>query len=73
MRVVVLTALDNKRLSLGTYVRAVKAAKANPEAIFREGLSCWWPCSGREVVNQFWYGAQDRINQGIPYHLRGSF
>lgn len=60
-----------KRVSLGAYVRAVKLAKANPDAEFRHGLTCWWPCTGREVVRQFWEGVQDRINEGVPAARRG--
>lgn len=58
-------------VSIGNYVKAVKQAKANPDAEFKHGLTCWWPCTGREIVKQFRRGVHDRINQGIPYSLRG--
>jgi hypothetical protein len=70
MRTIYLPALE-KRVSLRQYVAAVKLAKANPDAEFKHGLSCWWPCSGREIMQQFRAGLMDRINSGIPYITRG--
>jgi len=58
-------------VSLKAYIRAVKTAKANPDAEFEHGLTCWWPCTGRQIVEQFCRGMQDRINEGVPYGERG--
>lgn len=69
MRTIYLSAVE-KTVSLRQYVSAVKLAKANPETEFKYGLTCWWPCKGKEVVGQFWEGVQDRINQAIPYMQR---
>ena len=69
MRTVHLPAVD-RRVSLAVYIAAVKHAKANPAATFSYGLTCWWPCTGEEIVGQFVAGMQDRINQAIPYHRR---
>jgi len=65
-----LPAID-KRVTLGAYVKAIRLAKANPDVEFKEGLSCWWPCTGKEIMRQFLEGVNDRINQGIPYTKRG--
>jgi hypothetical protein len=61
----------NRHVSLKSYVNAVKFAKMNPDTIFNRGLTCWWPCTGREIVRQFRDGAQARINEAIPYINRG--
>jgi hypothetical protein len=62
----------NKSVPIGAYVKAIKTAKANPTVTFKHGLTCWWPCSGAEIVEQFWRGVEDRINQGISYSKRGA-
>ena len=69
-RTVYIAAID-RHVSLWNYVNAIKKAKANPEAEFKHGLTCWWPCTGAEIMKQFFDGVQDRINQGIPYMKRG--
>ena len=71
MRTITLPAI-NKAVSLGQYVKAVKMAKANPDAEFKHGLTCWWSCKGRDVVQQFVEGMQERITQAIPYRQRGT-
>ena len=58
-------------VTIGAYVRAVKLAKANPDAEFKQGLSCWWPVTGREIMQQFLAGVNERINQAVPYVERG--
>jgi hypothetical protein len=70
MRTITLPAI-NKTVPLGAYVAAVKLAKANPTMEFKHGLTCWWPCTGAEIVQQFFRGVQDRINQAVPYSQRG--
>ena len=69
-RYITLPAIE-RRVSLGAYVQAVKAAKAHPEHEFKHGLSCWWPCKGKEIVQQFREGMNERINAGIPAIKRG--
>lgn len=59
----VVTLGHGKRVTLRNYVQAVKKAKANPDARFNEGLTCWWPCTGAQIVGQFREGMHDRINQ----------
>lgn len=59
-------------VTIGQYVRAVKMAKANPDREFSQGLTCWWPVTGREVVRQFFQGLQDRINDARSYSQRGA-
>lgn len=51
---------------LGIYVRAIKAAKANPSTEFKHGLTTWWPTSGAEIMRQFRQGMNDRINRAQP-------
>ena len=69
-RTIYMPATD-RRVSIGQYVTAIRLAKANPDVVFKEGLTCWWPCTGREIVKQFWDGVQSRINDAIPYSDRG--
>lgn len=61
-----------KRVTLGTYVAAVKTAKAHPTRTFKTGLTTWWPTTGAEIVEQFRRGMVARINDGIPYSERGA-
>lgn len=61
-----------RRVTLAAYLRAVRVAKANPDAEFKHGLTCWWPCTGADIVRQFVAGMIDRINQAIPYTQRGT-
>lgn len=56
-----------KWLTLGQYVNVVRMAKANLDREFQQGITCWWPCTGRDVVKQFMDGVHDRINQKTPY------
>ena len=60
-----------KKVPLGAYVAAIKTAKANPTQTFKTGLTCWYSCSGADIVNQFTDGMMDRISQGISYSARG--
>ena len=60
-----------KKVPLGAYVAAIKTAKANPTQTFKTGLTCWWSCTGAEILGQFTAGMMDRINQGISYSARG--
>ncbi len=70
MRVIHLPA-TNKHIPLKAYVQGIKLAKANPTAESKHGLTCWWPCTGKEIMRQFRRSIHDRINQAIPYHQRG--
>ena len=70
MRTITLPAV-HKRVTLGQYVKAVKLAKAHPDVEFKHGLTCWYPCTGKEIVKQFLAGVNDRITQAIPYLERG--
>jgi hypothetical protein len=70
MRTIHLPAID-RRVSLAAYLAAVKKAKANPSATFAHGLTCWWPCTGEEILRQFSQGVHARINDAIPYTERG--
>jgi hypothetical protein len=70
MRTIHLPAID-RRVFLSAYLSAVRRAKANPSTVFSHGLTCWWPCTGEEIMRQFHEGLQDRINQAVPYSRRG--
>lgn len=70
MRVITLPAID-RQVSLAAYVKAIRTAKENPTAEFKHGLTCWWPVTGAEIMQQFRRGIHDRINDGIPYSRRG--
>lgn len=60
----------DKWVTIGQYVVAVKRAKLNLDAEFKDGLTSWGPTTGRQVVRQFIQGVHDRINSGRPYHER---
>jgi len=60
-----------RHVPLDVYLRAIRTAKAHPGSTFKTGLTCWWSCSGREIMAQFLAGVHDRINQAVPYVLRG--
>jgi len=70
VRTIYLPALD-RSVSLREYNQAIRLAKANPDAEFKHGLTCWWPCTGREIMEQFWRGANERLNSAVPYIERG--
>lgn len=57
-------------VTIGQYLKAVRLAKANPDAEFKLGLTCWWSCTGRDIMRQFVEGMQDRINAAQPYLTR---
>ena len=59
-----------KHVTLKQYIEGIKLAKLNPDSIFKHSLTCWWPCTGTEIMKQFREGIQERINQCIPYILR---
>lgn len=69
-RYITLPALD-RSVPLGSYIAAIKTAKANPATEFKHGLTTWWPTTGAEIVRQFRDGMNDRINQRVPYAQRG--
>lgn len=69
-RVIYLSA-TGKSVPLGNYVSVLKAAKANPRAIFSHGLCGWWPVTGAEIIKEFVAGLEDRISQGVSYSKRG--
>jgi hypothetical protein len=70
LRTIHLPAID-RTVSLAAYNRAVRLAKASPAAVFKTGLTTWWPTTGAEIMKQFRNGMTHRINQAIPYSERG--
>ena len=70
LRTIRLPALG-RTVSLADYNQAVRLAKAFPTAVFKTGLTTWWPTTGAEIIQQFREGMTDRINQAIPYSQRG--
>lgn len=62
MKTIYLPAIK-KQVPLGVYLKGIQLAKQNPEATFKHGLTCWWPCTGREIMRQFRDSVNDRINQ----------
>ncbi len=61
----------HKTVTIGQYVKAIKMAKANLDMEFRYGLTCWWTCTGRDIMRQFRAGMMQRISEAIPYSRRG--
>ena len=72
LRYIFIPAVHSKPVRLGRYVAFIKAAKAAPDAEFKHGLTCWWPVTGAEILQQFREGLAERINQAAPYYLRGA-
>lgn len=70
-RVITLPA-TNQQIPISVYVQGIRKAKQYPHREFKHGLTCWWPCSGSEIMKQFMVGVYDRINQAIPYYRRGT-
>lgn len=62
---------SGRQVTLASYVKAVKAAKANPTMTFKHGPATWWPVTGAEFMQQFMDGVHDRINEEISYNNRG--
>ena len=60
-----------RNVPLAAYIAAVKKAKAHPEMEFKQGLTTWWPTKGKDIVDQFMRGVQERINAAVPYVNRG--
>ena len=58
-------------ITLRQYIDGVKYAKTHPDAVFKQGLTCWWSCTGAAIMQQFRAGMHDRITQAIPYDKRG--
>jgi hypothetical protein len=58
-------------VTIKEYVRAIKIAKANPDARFKHTLCSWGPGTGRDIMREFMHGLHDRINQALPYLGRG--
>ena len=71
MKSIYLPAIE-RHVSLRQYLDAVKLAKVNQDSKFKHGLTCWWSCTGKDIMDQFFEGVQDRINQAIPYIKRGT-
>lgn len=55
----------NKSVTIGAYVKGVKFAKVNLDSTFKHGLETWWPCTGRDIVAQFFHMVQDHCNRGL--------
>ena len=62
---------SGRRVSLGQYVRAVRIAKANPEAWFPQTLCSWAGGRGQTVTAEFVEGLLDRINRHNPAYGHG--
>jgi len=70
-RRIYISAID-RWVSLGNYVRSIKKVKANPlDRVYEHGLTCWWRCTGKDIMEQFRKGMMERINEAIPYIKRG--
>ena len=54
-----------KRVSLRQYVAAIRTAKANPDLEFKHGLTCWWPCTGAQIMRQFREGCRERMARRV--------
>jgi len=52
-----------KKVSIRSYIDAIKYAKSHPEQIFSEGLRQWWPVSGKEIYRDYLDSILHRINE----------
>lgn len=52
-------------VSVKSYVTAIRKAKANLDETFSYSLTCWTPCTGREIMEQFRAGIHERINEAL--------
>lgn len=55
-----------RTVTVAAYVAAIRKAKAHPDARFPHGLTCWWSCTGAEIVDQFRRERNQRITAGRP-------
>jgi hypothetical protein len=63
---------DGHRVSLGTYLRAWKAALAAPHDAWFPRTPCSWAGGDRDqVLREFRAGIDDRINRHLPDYGRG--
>ena len=57
---------NGNRVGLAAYVAGIKAAKANPNAMFKHGLGGWWPVTGHGIMQEFyWDMVTDHCNRGL--------
>lgn len=56
-----ITLATGRTVSVATYVKGIRLAKAEPLMMFRHGLSTWWPCAGSTIMHQFRAGCRDRL------------
>lgn len=56
----------NMHVSIGDYVKAIKAAKQNPDGEFKRTLCKWWGGTGQDIMNEFMVMVHDKINENRP-------
>ena len=61
----VITLGNGNQIPIPDYVRGIKTAIENLGTTFDHGLTGWWPCSGREIRNQFFEMVQNHCNRGL--------
>lgn len=57
---------EDGAITAGQYVRIVRLAHTKPAAQFPRSFCGWWPVDWREILRQFRYGVNDRINRHLP-------
>jgi hypothetical protein len=77
-RVITLSAHGHRTVSLSSYTQSWQRVKSlvssgQSSTIFSQSLTRWWSCTARDILDEFREGMQDRINQAIPYILRGNY
>ena len=65
MNKLVIQTYEGRPIPLARYVDIIKAARAEPDAMWRESLCGWWPVPGRAIVAQFWDMIRDHCNRGL--------
>lgn len=61
----------SRRIPVPVYVAGIKAAIANPDQIFKHGLTNWWPTAGADIRREFREALADRINARDPRRPAG--
>jgi hypothetical protein len=62
----------DRRVSLRSYLAALKLARAEPDRTFKESFCGWWPAKGREIVRQWWDQVVKRCSRGLPTTGKGN-
>lgn len=55
--------VNNRSVPADQYLAGLRRAKREPAAIFKTGLSTWWPATGAEIMDSYRRDLHTRINE----------